>query len=78
MNELRGSREEMGGRGTDRLQGVASLPMFLARGKVEPVRVDGEPVAAADGTGTVRALLHYEGDNNRTIAAGSCLLRVVE
>ena len=35
--------------GTDQLQGVSSHVMFLARGKVGPFRVEGEPLVGADG-----------------------------
>jgi hypothetical protein len=36
--------------GTDRLQGVSSHVMFLARGKVGPFRVEGKSITGADGT----------------------------
>ena len=64
--------------GTDRLQGVSSHVMFLARGKVGPFRVDGAPVAGSDGTVAVRMLLHDEGNDDRPITAGSYLFRTVE
>jgi hypothetical protein len=64
--------------GTDRLQGVASHVMFLARGKVGPFRVDGAPMAGSDGTVAVRMLLHDEGNGDRPITAGSYLIRTVE
>ncbi len=64
--------------GTDRLQGVSSHVMFLARGKVGPFRVDGAPVAGSDGSVAVRMLLHDEGNDDRPITAGSYLFRVVE
>ena len=41
--------------GTDRLQGVSSHVMFLARGKAGPFRVETEPVPGAAGTVAVRA-----------------------
>jgi hypothetical protein len=63
--------------GTDRLQGVSSHVMFLARGKVGPFRVDGAPVAGSDGTVAVRMLLHDEGNDDRPITAGSYLFRTV-
>jgi hypothetical protein len=64
--------------GTDRLQGVSSHVMFLARGKVGPFRVDGAPMAGSDGTVAVRMLLHDEGNGDRPITAGSYLFRTVE
>ncbi len=64
--------------GTDRLQGVSSHVMFLARGKVGPFRVDGAPVVGSDGTVAVRMLLHDEGNDDRPITAGSYLFRTVE
>ncbi len=64
--------------GTDRLQGVSSHVMFLARGKVGPFRVDGAPVAGSDGTVAVRMLLHDEGNDDRPITAGSYLFRTVD
>lgn len=57
--------------GTDRLQGVSSHVMFLARGKVGPFRVEGEPVAGADGRIAVRTLLYDEGAGDKAITAGS-------
>ena len=36
--------------GTDRIQGVSSHVMFLARGKAGPFRVETEPMLGADGT----------------------------
>ena len=64
--------------GTDRLQGVASHTMFLARGKVGPFRVEAEPAAGADGMVGARVVLHDEGAGDRAITAGSYLFRVVE
>jgi len=64
--------------GTDRLQGVASHVMFLARGKVGPFRVEGQPVPGTDGAVAVRVVLHDEGNDDRPITAGSYLFRVVE
>ena len=64
--------------GTDRLQGVASHTMFLARGKVGPFRVVAEPATGADGTVGARVVLHDEGAGDRAITAGSYLFRVVE
>jgi hypothetical protein len=57
--------------GTDRLQGVSSHVMFLARGKVGPFRVEGEEVAGADGVVAVRTLLHDEGAGDKAVTAGS-------
>jgi hypothetical protein len=67
-----------GAAGTDRLQGVSSHTMFLARGKVGPFRVEGEPVAGTDGSVAVRVVLHDEGFDDRAITAGSYLFRVVD
>ena len=64
--------------GTNRLHGVASHTMFLARGKVGPFRVEAEPATGADGTVGARVVLHDEGADDRAITAGSYLFRVVE
>ena len=64
--------------GTDRLQGISSHVMFLARGKVGPFRAEGEPVAGADGTVAARVVLHDEGADDRPITAASYLFRIVE
>jgi len=61
--------------GTDRLQGVSAHVMFVARGKVGPFRVDGEPMAGADGMVAVRTVMHDEGADDRVITAGSYLFR---
>jgi hypothetical protein len=61
--------------GTDRLQGVSSHVMFMARGKVGPFRVEGEPFAGADGTFAVRTLMYDEGADGRVITAGSHVYR---
>ncbi|MCW2650450.1 MAG: hypothetical protein QOE41_4793 [Mycobacterium sp.] len=63
--------------GTDHLQGVASHVMFAARGKAGPFRVDGEPIAGADGVIGVRMLLHDEGVTDRVITVASYLFRPV-
>ncbi|BCO35798.1 hypothetical protein BMW24_007645 [Mycobacterium heckeshornense] len=63
---------------TDRLQGVSSHVMFVARGKVGPFRVEAE---AMDGPGEVvaaRAVMHDEGANDRVITAASYLFRTVQ
>jgi hypothetical protein len=62
--------------GTDRLQGVSSHVMFLARGKVGPFRVDGEAASGADDAVGVRVVLHDEGAGDRPITAASYLFRV--
>jgi acyl-coenzyme A thioesterase PaaI-like protein len=64
--------------GSDRLQGVSSHVMFLARGKVGPFRAEAEPIAGTDGFGGVRVLLHDEGADDRVITTGSYLFRVVK
>jgi hypothetical protein len=61
--------------GTDRLHGVSSHVMFLARGKVGPFRVETEPLAGADGVIAVRTVLHDEGVDDRVTTVGSYLLR---
>ena len=61
--------------GTDRLQGVSSRVMFIARGKVGPFRIDAEVLAGADGMVAVRTLLHDEGADDRVITAGSYQFR---
>jgi hypothetical protein len=61
--------------GTDRLYGVSSHVMFVARGKVGPFRVETEPLAGADGVIAVRTVLHDEGVDDRVTTVGSYLLR---
>jgi hypothetical protein len=57
--------------GTDRIQGVSSHVMFLARGKIGPFRVEAEPFQGPAGTVAVRALLHDEGNGDRPITSAS-------
>ncbi len=57
--------------GTDVLQGVSSHVMFVARGKIGPFRVDGEPFAGADGAVAVRLRIHDEGAGDKVITTGS-------
>jgi acyl-coenzyme A thioesterase PaaI-like protein len=64
--------------GTDRLQGVSSHVMFVARGKVGPFRIEAEPIAGADGVVATRAVVSDEGANDRLITVGSYLFRQVE
>jgi acyl-coenzyme A thioesterase PaaI-like protein len=59
--------------GTDYLQGVSSHVMFLARGKVGPFRVEGEPFAGADSVVAVRVTMHDEGADDRAMTVGSYL-----
>lgn len=61
--------------GTDRVQGVSSHVMFLARGKAGPFRVETEPMAGADGVFAVRAVMHDEGVGDRITTVGSYLFR---
>jgi len=61
--------------GTDALQGVSSHVMFVARGKVGPFRVEGEPFSGADGTVAVRVVMHDEGADDRVTTVGSYLFR---
>jgi hypothetical protein len=64
--------------GTDRLQGVSSHVMFLARGKAGPFRVETEPMVGADGVVAVRAVMHDEGVDDRITTVGSYLFRRVD
>jgi hypothetical protein len=61
--------------GTDRLQGISSHVMFLARGKVGPFRVEAQPLVGADGAVGVRALLHDEGNGDKAITAAAYVFR---
>jgi hypothetical protein len=62
--------------GTDRIQGVSSHVMFLARGKVGPFRIEAEPMVGADGMVAVRTLMHDEGADDRLTTVGSYLFRI--
>jgi hypothetical protein len=64
--------------GTDRLQGVSSHVMFLARGKVGPFRVETEQMPGADGVLAVRTVMHDEGVDDRITTVGSYLFRSAE
>ncbi|ORB16370.1 hypothetical protein [Mycobacterium noviomagense] len=64
--------------GTDRLQGVSSHVMFVARGKLGPFRIEAEPIGGADGVLAVRTLMHDEGADDRVITVGSYLFRTVK
>lgn len=61
--------------GTDRLQGVSSHVMFVARGKAGPFRIEAEPLAGPDGVVAVRAVIRDEGADDRLITVGSYLFR---
>ena len=61
--------------GTDRIQGVSSHVMFLARGKVGPFRVEAEPMPGPAGRVAVRALMYDEGAGDRLTTVGSYLFR---
>ena len=63
--------------GTDRVQGVSTHVMFLARGKVGPFRVETEPMAGAGGTIGVRVLMRDEGNGDRLITTASYQFRSV-
>jgi hypothetical protein len=63
--------------GTDRVQGVSSHVMFLARGKAGPFRVETEPMLGADDMLAVRTVMHDEGTDDRIITVGSYLFRSV-
>ena len=64
--------------GTDRVQGVSSHVMFLARGKVGPFRVETEPMVGAHGVVAVRTVMHDEGVDDRITTVGSYLFRSAE
>jgi hypothetical protein len=61
--------------GTDRIQGVSSHVMFVARGKVGPFRIEAEPMVGADGMVAVRTLMHDEGADDRLTTVASYLFR---
>ena len=63
--------------GTDRVQGVSTHVMFLARGKVGPFHVETEPMTGADGTIAVRVLMRDEGNGDRLITTASYQFRSV-
>lgn len=63
--------------GTDRVQGVSTHVMFLARGKVGPFRVEAEPMVGTDGTIGVRVLMRDEGNGDRLITTASYQFRSV-
>lgn len=62
--------------GTDRIQGVSTHVMFLARGKAGPFRLQTEPMSGTDGTVAVRVHMHDEGVDDRLITVGSYQFRV--
>jgi hypothetical protein len=64
--------------GTDRLQGVSSHVMFVARGKAGPFRVETQAIDGADEVVAVRVVMHDEGADDRVITAGSYLFRTAE
>jgi hypothetical protein len=64
--------------GTDRLQGVSSHVMFVARGKAGPFRVETEPMPGADGVVAVRAVMRDEGVDDRITTVASYLFRRVD
>jgi hypothetical protein len=59
--------------GTDRIQGVSSHVMFVARGKAGPFRVETEPMTGPDGTVAVRTVMYDEGLADRVTTVGSYL-----
>jgi len=62
---------------TGRLQVRSWHVMFLARGKVGPFRVDGEPYRGVDGVAGVRLLMVDEGNAGRPITSCSASFTVV-
>ncbi len=63
--------------GTDRLQGVSSHVMFVARGKTGPFRIEAEPLAGAEGTIAVRTVMRDQGADDRVITVGSYVFQQV-
>jgi hypothetical protein len=61
--------------GSDRIHGVSSHVMFVARGKAGPFRIEAEPLAGADGTVAVRTVMYDEGVDDRVTTVGSYLFR---
>jgi hypothetical protein len=61
--------------GTDRIQGVSSHVMFVARGKVGPFRVGGEAIAGRQGRIACRLSLHDEGNGDRVITSATAAFR---
>jgi hypothetical protein len=61
--------------GTDRIQGLSSHVMFLARGKTGPFRVETEPMLGADAAVAVRTVMYDEGADGRITTVGSYLFR---
>jgi hypothetical protein len=63
--------------GTERVQGVSTHVMFLARGKAGPFRVETAPMTGADGLVAVRVLMRDEGNGDRLITTASYQFRLV-
>ena len=63
--------------GTDRLHGVSSHVMFVARGNAGPFRVETEQMLGADGVLAVRTVMHDEGTDDRITTVGSYLFSKV-
>ena len=63
--------------GTDRLQGVSTHVMFLARGKAGPFRLETEPMTGADGMVAVRVLMRDEGNGDRLVTTACYQFRSV-
>jgi hypothetical protein len=61
--------------GTERIHGVSSHVMFMARGKAGPFRVETEPMRGADGTVAVRAVMYDEGLDDRVTTVASYQFR---
>ncbi|MDX1873865.1 hypothetical protein SBI67_17230 [Mycolicibacterium sp. 120266] len=57
--------------GTERVTGISSHVMFVARGKVGPFRFDTEVLGGAVGTRAVRTSVHDEGTDDRLITAAT-------
>ncbi|BBX16339.1 hypothetical protein CRI77_26680 [Mycolicibacterium duvalii] len=59
--------------GTERIHGLSSHVMFVARGKAGPFRIDAEPLPGSDGRIAVRVVMHDEGAGDRMTTVGSYL-----
>ena len=64
--------------GTERIHGVSSHVMFVARGKAGPFRVETEPMRGAAGSVAVRVVMRDEGADDRITTVGSYLFRAAE
>ncbi|ORW08952.1 hypothetical protein [Mycobacterium kyorinense] len=63
--------------GTERLQGISSHVMFLARGKHGPFRFESEAIEGVDGIVAVRTLGYDDGADGKLITAATHVFRSV-